>query len=202
MKNLALILALVAAPLSARAALLEVFATARVGAATGKGLGGAQKDNDFFAGAKGATYGAIVGLEVVWMDFFVEHDQFTDFKSVNGTWTQLMIGPHFPFPLNEGLPGTPAKLYADLGAFVGFGFGTGQQIDPPLDDAQISDKGLVAELRVGLDYRANRFMSIGLSFPLGWAYLLKNDLPATETNGHYQSFHAMALGTFTVRLGL
>ncbi len=186
----------------ARAALFELSASLRVGAATGTGIGGAQQDRDFFAGARGATYCARAGLEVLWLRVTLEHDQFTDFSTVTGTWTQLMVGPHFAFPLNEAPPGERPSLYADLGVAVGAGIGTGRQIVPPLDNAQISDRGLMLELQLGIEKRFGRFFGVGISLPLAWGYLVKNDVPANDTSSWYQSFHGMLLGTLTVHIGL
>jgi hypothetical protein len=201
MKNLLAPIALVAAMSStASAAIFELSASLRLGAATGSGLGGAQQENDFFEGTKGTTWGGLVGLEVFFIQLYVEHDQFTDFSDVRGTWTQIMVGPRLGFPLNEVL-GAITGMHADMGLAVGYGFGTGQQIVPPIDDGEISDKGLMLELKVGLEYRFNRFVGVGVSFPVAWGYLVKNDIPITETDGHYHSFHAMALGTITVRAG-
>jgi hypothetical protein len=194
----ALVLAL---PSSAPAAVLELHAALRAGASTGTGIGGAQKDADFFAGARGATYGAVVGLEVLWIDIALAHDQFTDFSTVTGTWTQLTVGPHFAFPLNEPPPGDKPSLYADLGLAAGFGVGTGQQIDPPLDNAQISDKGVMIELKIGIEKRLGKLVGLGLTVPLTWGYMFKNDV-VNDLSNHYQTFHAMALATLTFRVGL
>jgi hypothetical protein len=201
---LAAVLALAAAlhPAAAGAALLELHASLRAGGQTGKGIGGAQKDADFFANASGGVFGAVVGLEILWIDVFIEHDQITNFSDITGTWTQFMVGPHFAFPLEESRPGkAEARTYADLALAVGFGVGTGQQIEPPLDNGEISDKGLMVELRVGVEHRFSRFVGVGLAVPFGWGYMFKNDVLNDEQN-HYQTFHAMALATLNFRIGL
>jgi hypothetical protein len=197
----ALVLVTVLGATPARAALFELHASLRAGAMTGKGIGGEQQDADFFAGARGFAYGAVVGVEILWIDIYVEHDQFTDFSEITGTWTQLMIGPHFAFPLEEPPAGKQARTYADLALSVGFGVGTGQQIMPPLDDGEISDRGVMIELRVGVEHRFNRFLGVGLAFPLAWGYMFKNDV-VNDVKNHYHSFHAMALASLNFRLGL
>ena len=189
-----------AVPASAPAAVLELHAAVRSGASTGTGIGGAQKDADFFAAARGATYGVLVGLEVMWIDISVAHDQFTDFSTVTGTWTQVMAGPHFTFPLEEPKAGELPSTYADLGVAAGFGVGTGQQVDPPLDNAQISDKGGLIELKVGIEKRLGKYVGLGITAPLTWGYMFKNDV-VNDVSNHYQTFHAMVLGTMTVRVG-
>ena len=50
-------LAVLLASSAAHASPLELHADLRVGAASGWGLGGAQKDRDFFDQTKGGTYG-------------------------------------------------------------------------------------------------------------------------------------------------
>ena len=192
-------LALAARP--GEAALFELHASLRAGAQTGKGIGGAQQDADFFARARGAAFGAVVGVEILWIDVYVEHDQLTDFSEITGTWTQFMVGPHFAFPLEEARAGETARTYADLALSVGFGVGTGQQVDPPLDNGQISDKGVMIELRLGVEHRFNRVVGVGLAFPLGWGYMFKNDV-VNDVENHYQTFHVMALGTLNFRIGL
>jgi hypothetical protein len=201
MKKILPLVALLCAASPARAALFELHASLRAGAMTGKGVGGELKDDDFFARAAGATYGAVVGIEILWIDLYVEHDQFTDFSEVQGTWTQFMIGPHFAFPLEEAKPGKTSKTYADLALSAGFGVGTGQQVDPPLDNGEISDKGVMLELRIGIEHRFNRVVGIGLAIPIAWSYMFKNDV-VNDVENHYQSFHVMALGTLNFRLGL
>ena len=187
---------LLLAAVPAHATLLEFHAGLHLGGATGTGVGGDQKDNDFFAGAKGGVYGGSVGLKVLFMDFTIEHDQLTDFSELKGTWTQFMLGPHLAFALS----GPGGKLYADLGFAAGFGVGTGQQIDPPLDNAQISDKGFMLELRAGVEYRISPVFGLGVSVPAAWGYMFKNDV-VNDTSNHYQTFRTMIVGTATLHLG-
>jgi hypothetical protein len=201
MKRLVVVAAILLAAAPARAALFELHASLRAGGMTGKGLGGELKDEDFFARARGFTYGAMVGVEILWIDLTVEHMQFTDFSEVTGTWTQFAIGPHFSFPLEEAQPGKLSKTYADLGVSVGFGLGTGQQVDPPLDNGEISDKGVSLELRIGVEHRFNRVVGIGITVPIAWSYMFKNDV-VNDVENHYQSFRVMALGTLSFRIGL
>ncbi len=196
------IVAVLAAFLCSRpadAALLELHAGLRAGGATGKGIGGAQQDHDFFEGARGGVYGAVVGLEILFIDLWIEHDQLTDFEGLNGTWTQFMAGPHVMF----GLSGGPSpKLFGELALSGGFGLGTGQQIAPPLSNGQVSDKGVMVELRVGLEYRLTEILGIGVALPMAWGYMFKNGVPANDTSNHYTTFRAMLVGTLTVRVGL
>jgi hypothetical protein len=183
-------LSMLAASVASAQKLVEAHAAARAGVATGNGIGGAQKDHDFFSGAKGGTYGLEVGVKVLMIDTRITHDRFV----VGGTWTQLVIGPRIAFPAAGG-------LYADIGAAAGFGVGTGQPIMGSLSNDEITDKGIMVELHAALDYRFEIF-GLGVMIPLGWGYMFKNGVPANDTSNHYTTFRAALLGTLTVRLGL
>jgi hypothetical protein len=190
-----LVLGVLVAAAPAHAGPLELHADLRVGATSGWGIGGAQKEHDFFDQTQGGTFGFLVGLHVLFADVWIEHDQLTDGSSIHGTWTELGLGGGFQLPVQDNL-----ELDFSFGA--AFGVGTGRQISPPLDNAQISDKGFLGEVGVALEYRLGRFIAIGASVPAAWGYMFKNDVPANDTSNHYQTFHVMALGYVKFRLGL
>lgn len=193
------LVALLAAP--THAGIFQFHAQAQGGGMWGKGLGGAQQDNDFFAGAKGGGYGILVGGEVLFIDGWIEHNQYND-GSLSGTWTQLMVGLDVDFELgDEPAPGKEPKTFGEVGVGLGFGMGTGQQVDPPLDNSEISDKGFVAQASVGLDHRLNRVLSIGVTIPVQYGYLFKNDL-ANDVANHYHSIHVTPMAYLRFRLGM
>ena len=196
MRKLGLIVGVLLVCSTAQAKVLELYGQVQGGGQYGKGIAGDQKDNDFFFGAKGASYGALVGAEFMWVDAWVEHNQFTNGSRVTGTWTQFMVGFDYDFPIGDPPgPGQRPKTYAQIALDVGFGMGTGRQVDPPLDNTQITDKGPVGQLAFGAEYRFNRVMSLGMSVPIEYAYLYKN-VPgsvANDSSQWYHSVHAMAL---------
>jgi hypothetical protein len=177
----------------AEAKIFDVYAQAQGGAAAGKGLGGAQKDADFFDGATpSGAYGVLVGAEVLFIDGWVEHIQLND-GSLTGTWTRIMVGLDVDFALGDGETDDqgkekPPTTFAELGVGIGFGMGTGQQVEPPLDNAQISDKGFVAQVTLGVDRKLGGLMSIGLAVPIAYGYLFKNDI-ANDQSNHYHTLH-------------
>ncbi len=196
---LALAVVLAAAP--AAAGPFELHADLRVGAASGYGLGGDQKDNDFFDHTKGGAYGVLVGMRVLFFEASIEHDQFTDFSSVKGTWTELDAGIGIAIAVDDVLRGESNKLFVNVGLDLGAGFGTGRQISPPLDNAQISDKGVLLNAHIGIEYRVLPFLALAAEFPAGWGYMLKNDVPANLDGSSYTTFHFMILGVVRGRLG-
>ena len=92
----------------------------------------------------------------------------------------------------DGGPENPTKLYGEVGLAVGYGLGTGRQVDPPLDNAQITDKGPLFQVAFGVDYRMSRVVSIGVTLPVTFAYLYKQGSVVTDTTRWYQSLHGDA----------
>ncbi len=167
------------------------------GGAGGVGVAGGAKDNAFSTGARGATYGALVGAEILFLDAWIDHHQFTD-GSLIGTWTQFMAG--FDVDIELGKPplkpgakaGTKlgrAKGYVEAGLGFGFGLGTGQQVELPLDNAQITDKAFLIEARFGAGYNLNRVMAVGFTLPVSYGYMFKSGpgVVANDDGNQYQA---------------
>src|ERR1700742_3134721 len=182
----------------ASADVLSVFAEADGGAVDGKAIAGspAIKNSAFFANAPHIDYGALVGVEVFsFLDGWIQHHQFTDGSRI-ATWTQFGLGLHL---VNE--LGDIRQQKAHEGGFLElsgggwFGVGTGQQVMPPLDNAQITDKALLLEGRVGLGKHLSEAFDLGISVPVSWGYFFKNGNGATvnDSSTHYRSVQAEAL---------
>src|SRR5690349_7966363 len=147
--TLAAFVALCAAPAAARADIISVLAQVHGGGSAGRGLGGDRKDEAFHDGASGGTYGAKLGVEILFIDVWVGHDQYRDADRLLGTWTTFMSGFDVEFDLGSTKGGTRndrgevdggfSSGYAEFGMGAGFGLGTGQQVDPPLDNGQLTD---------------------------------------------------------------
>lgn len=195
-------LALAAAPATAGAGLLELTAQLQTGGQGGTGVFGGQKDNAFHAGAAPFQYGAIVGVEFMFVDVWVEHNQTFDGSTVDGTWTQFMTGIDFSIDVGNTLldpkkKDSPTKSFVELGAAIGYGVGTGQQVDPPLDRSELTDQGFVAQVSLDFGYRLNSVMSLGLHIPLQFGYIIKTGAGvANDEENHYGSVHGAALVNF------
>ena len=175
--------ALCAAPAVAGADLLSLYGQVHAGGSSGKGLGGDLKDEAFHANAEGATYGFKLGAEIAQLDVWIQHDQYYNDGGVHGTWTQLMTG--FDLELDVG------SVYLELGTGAGLALGTGQQVDPPLDDGEITDKGIIVEARGGLGYRLAPALSIGATLPVQAGYLVKSG-PGTDVTGLSRGYTEMS----------
>jgi len=212
---LALLAATLLVPATASADVLSMRIEAHTGPAGGNGVSGDRKDEAFHDGASGLSYGFIVGLEALWIDVWVEHNQYQDSDGLAGTWTQFMTGIDYRFDLGEKTRGGSfdadgkitgdnlySPLFAELGAGVGFGVGTGQQIMPPLDNSEISDKGFLLQGHLGVAYRLSRLMSLGAVVPVQTALMFKNDdgAAANDLSTQYRSLQYAFLLNFRINL--
>ncbi|HSS00298.1 MAG TPA: hypothetical protein VLM79_24740 [Kofleriaceae bacterium] len=184
-----------AAPASAD--VLKLFVEADGGGAYGKGTSGDPviKDSAFFAKAPHLVYGGLIGAEFLFLDAWIQHHQLTDGDRI-ATWTQLGAGVHGTIDF-----GDPKQQKAHEGGFfefgVGawFGLGTGQQVMPPLDNAQITDKAFLLEGRLGAGKHLSNIFDIGVAVPVSWGYFFKNGNGAAvnDVSTHYQAIQGEAL---------
>ncbi len=172
---------------TASADIFKLFAEADVGAMDGKGISGDQKDSAFFKNPHGA-YGALIGAELVFVDAWIEHHQYYGHNDVAdsgklSTWTQFGLGLHFTMGLADDKDQKAGRGgFAEMAVGGWFGIGTGQQVQLPIDNAQLSDKGFLAEVRFGVGTHLNKVFDFGLSVPLSYGYFFKQGNGATANN--------------------
>jgi hypothetical protein len=196
MKRLAFALILLLASTSARAEVFALFAQANLGFSAGSSLGGDQDDTNFFQRTKGFAYGAVVGAQVLFLRFWIDHQEYTNFSDFKGTWTQFMLGGEFGLPLGEVLP---VDFGIRFGA--GYGIGTGQQAVPPLNNGDVSDRGIVLEVAPAIRYKFASVLALGFELPIAFSFLTKTDAPIT-TSDKYTSFGVKGLVFLEVSVGL
>lgn len=192
--SFAVVLAM-AAPASAD--VLKLFAEVHGGGGFGTATSGdpVVKDSAFFSKAPHLAYGALVGAEFLFLDGWIQHHQFTDGSRI-ATWTQFGVGVHGTIDT-----GDPKQQKAHEGGYfefgVGgwFGVGTGQQVMPPLDNAQITDKAFLVEGRVGAGKHLSSVFDFGLTVPVSWGYFFKNGngAAANDVSTHYRGVQGEAL---------
>jgi hypothetical protein len=192
---MALVLAARATP--AAADVLKLFIEADGGGVVGQGTSGDQviKDSAFFKQAPHVAYGGLIGAELMFLDLLIQHHQFTDGSRI-ATWTQFGLAAHVTFDF-----GTPEQQKAHEGGFFEVsgggwvGLGTGQQVSPPLDNAQITDKAVLVEGRAGVGTHLSSVFDLGIQVPVSWGYFFKNGNGAAINNAstHYQGIQAEGL---------
>jgi hypothetical protein len=205
----AVVVGLAALSRGASADVLSMRAEAHGGGAGGLGVAGDRKDDAFQNNARGGAYGALVGIEFLFVDAWVQHHQYSD-GSLIGTWTQFMAGLDVNLDIGGGekLPGskdpeakTKPKGYVELGLGVGFGVGTNRQVDPPLDNSEVSDKGFLAEAHISAGAHLTQQISLGVTLPVTAGYYFMSDEGAANVTGtHYQAIEAALLVNFRLKL--
>lgn len=187
------------APSMAEAGVFKLWAEADGGGVAGKRLAGdmANENKAFFEEAPHGAYGVNVGAQFLFFDAVIQHHQFRNGDRV-ATWTQFGAG--LRFELDMGSPTKEEKKagkggYIELATNLFFGLGTGQQVEPPLSNDEISDKGFLLEGRLGFGKHLNKVFDIGVAFPISYSYLFKNGGGAAvnDTTTHYQSIQGEAL---------
>jgi hypothetical protein len=191
----ALAIALTAAPVSAD--VLKVYGAAQGGGMFGKGVGGdaTAQENSFFAQAKGGAYGAVVGGRLLFIDAHISHHQYPHDGTIS-TWTQFNAG--LDFEVDTGGPDAKKNKtggYVEIGAWIGFGVATGAQVDPPLDNSEVSDKGFMLQGRFGFGKHLSKNFDIGLQVPASWGYIFRSGdgAAANDASSQYQSIQLEAL---------
>jgi hypothetical protein len=199
--RLALAIAMLLVPARASADILKLFAEGHGGAMFGEGTGGDQKDSAFFAHARHPTYGALVGAEFLIFDAWIQHHQYTNGSEL-ATWTQFGAGIHTQMNLGSEAEKKAGKgTYLDFGAGTWFGVGTGRQVMPPLDNAQITDKGFLVEGRLGYGWHLSGSWDFGIVAPVSYGFFFKQGA-ANDVNNHYQGVQVEVLASLRLSIGL
>src|ERR1043165_4505456 len=134
LRRVTLLLVLLAAAAPAQADVLLIYGNLYAGGQAGKGLGGDQKENDFFQNAPNGAYGASVTGRFLFFAAEISHHQYSFFGGEDEnslrTWTQFSAGVDFDVHLGTELEKKAHKgKYLNFAALAGFGVGTGQQVD-------------------------------------------------------------------------
>ncbi len=189
----ALVLACVLCPAVASADVFKLIGEVHGGGMYGQGLSGTQKDTDFFQKSPHALYGALIGAELLFFDAWIQHHQYTDGSRLT-TWTQFGLGMHFMIENGtEQERKDRSNSYIELGTGLFYGLGTGQQVMPPLDAAQLSDQAFLLEGRFGFGKHLNKVFDIGVEVPLTYGFFFKSNLPANNTDNQYRGWAIEAL---------
>jgi hypothetical protein len=158
----------------------------------------------FFEQSKGPTYGLLAGGRLLFVDVNILHQQYPQAHQLT-TWTQFNAG--LDFEVNTGSEEDKKQHkggYVEIGAWVGFGIATGAQVQPPLDNAQVSDKGFMAMGRLGFGKHLSSVFDIGLQIPATWGYIFRNGggAAANDPSSQYQMMNVEGLLVLRANVGL
>ncbi|HWO25219.1 MAG TPA: hypothetical protein VNO30_41050 [Kofleriaceae bacterium] len=197
-----LVLSFTLAGLTARADadVFKLYGDVNLGGVGGVGLSGdpvngPDGDTAFFANAPHGVYGLRLGARLLIIDAAIQHHQLTNGARIS-TWTQFALGIGIQPELgDEKAKKAHTNGFLDIGLNVGFGLGTGQQVDPPLSNDEITDKGFIVEGRLAFGKHLNKVLDLGFVVPASWGYMFKNgfDTAANDVSTHYRSFQVAGL---------
>jgi hypothetical protein len=208
------LLVLVTAASSARADVFTLSGDLHGGGMVGRGTSGddAVRDQAFFARVPSLTYGATVGARFLFLGATILHHQYVGprisdegmgEKPSLATWTQFTAGVDFTVDLGDDKQKKEKKGgFLQVAAGAGFGVGTGQQVDPPLDNKQVDDKAFLLEAKLGYGKHVGKHTDFGVLVPVTYGYFFKNGVPANMLENHYQGLHVEVLLFLRLRVKL
>jgi hypothetical protein len=192
----ALVVALLLHGAAAEARVMDLRAGLRAGGMVGWGT--RSNTPDFFEKTRGGGAGFEIGFKLLVFDFSANFFQVLDSSGTAGTLTQLLFGTVIDIPVGRlRLRDGDSRQILRPAVAGGFGFGTPGPVDPPLNAAQISDKGLLANFKMEYEFFLNPFMAVGAQALFGYHHFIFGSDVATNSSG----YHLMGLATFNFHLG-
>jgi hypothetical protein len=195
--------ALAARPAQAR--LIDLRADVRGGGFTG--WGNTANTPDFFERRGGGGLGAEVGVKLLIFDVSANFFQVLGGNGAEATLTQLLAGINLDVPLGNdkfqsGIDRGHNKNILHPLANFGFALGTPEPIHPPLDNAQISHKGLVTNVGLGYEHFLTGVIAVGAEVDYGYHYFVGGGQTMMAANQTYSSGTQLAgYATLTFHLG-
>ena len=167
------------------------------------GWGTTPNTPDFFDTTRGGGVGFNLGLKLLIFDFSTNFFQTFDSSGAAGTLVQFLLGTEVDIPLGEAkLPDGQSQQVLEPEIAGGFGFGTPGPVNPPLNDSQVSAKGVVVNATVGYEYYFNPFVAVGAKGTFGYHYFLGGDVVnSSSVQDHSSGYQVAGLGTITFHLG-
>lgn len=193
---------------SASADAFKLYAEVHAGGTLGTGLTGDRKDDAFFKRAAPPTYGILLGGRFLIVNAQIQHHQFArlgsggEAESDLSTWTQFDLGLGFTAEMGAKPPKQPGEKeppksgsFLGLGFNVGFGVGTGEQVEPPLSNDEVTDKGFLVEGRLDFGKHLSDVFDAGLQIPISYGYFFKSGegAAANDVSTQYQGLQGSAL---------
>jgi len=185
---------------TAQARLIDLHAGVEAGGMGGWGT--TANTPDFFGHSRGGAVGFDLGLKLLVFDLGVDFTQILDGSGAAGTLTQFRLGFVIDIPVGPtNLPNGQSANIVRPSVVGGFAFGTPGPVSPPLDAAQVSDKGVVTWGRLEYEHFFNDFLGVGAKGQFGWHYFL-GGTAVNSSQAHSQGYQAAGFATATFHLGI
>jgi hypothetical protein len=191
--------ALLLMPRAGEARIMDLRAGGRAGGLFGWGT--TSGTPDFFDETRGGGVGFELGFKFLVFDLSANFLQVINGGGTVGTLTQFLLATEIDIPVGHTkMSDGHSRQILRPSVGGGFGFGTPGPVDPPLNAAQISNKGLVAQGKFGYEFFLNPFMGFGGEGIFGYHYFIDGQV-AANSQDHSSGFHMMLLANFTFHLG-
>jgi hypothetical protein len=190
---------------SAEARLIDLRAGVIAGGITG--WGATSNTPDFFDRRQAPGLGVDVGVKLLIFDVSANFFQLIDSNGRAGTLTQILAGVNIDVPVGHdkfqtGIDRGHNKNILHPLAEIGFAAGTPEPINPPLNNAQISDKGLVTYVGLGFEHFLTGIIAVGAEADYGYHYFTGGGKTMMAANQLYSSGTQLAgFATLTFHLG-
>lgn len=200
--------ALAAAALAARPAqarLLDLRAGLQAGGMAGWGT--TANTPDFFERRRGPGLGLEVGARLLILDFSIRYTQLFDGNGRNGAFLQGLVGIAVDVPVGnqlfkDGIMKGKSQNIIRPTAGIGGGLGTPEPIDPPLDNAQISDKGIFPYVGAGYEHFINEFLGVGAQLDFAYHYFIGGGQSMRSAQDYSTGYHYSGFATLMFHLGV
>jgi hypothetical protein len=170
------------------------------------GWGQTPNTPDFFDRRKGPGLGLELGVKLLIFDLSGSFVQIFDSSGRAGTLSQVLIGVNIDVPVGndkfqEGVERGKSRNIIRPIANIGAAAGTPEPVRPPLDNAQISSKGLVSYWGVGYEHFLNEFIGVGAQAFFGYHYFIDGGMSDSGAQTHSAGYQLTGFATFTFHLG-
>jgi hypothetical protein len=191
----------------AEARLIDLHAGAIAGGITGWGTTAGTPD--FFQRRKGPGAGVEVGAKLLIFDLSASFLQIFDGSGRAGTLTQVLLGVNIDVPVGnqkfqDGVERGKSRNILRPIANVGGALGSPEPVHFPVDNAQISSKGIVSYWGLGYEHFLNEFVGVGAVANFGYHYFIgggKSEDPSVLNQTHSAGYQLTGFATLTFHLG-
>jgi hypothetical protein len=184
---------------------VDLHGSVLVGGTTGGGT--ARGAPDFFDASEGFASGVNLGVRLFVVDFSIRFLQMIDSHGAASTLSTALLGSSLEIPLVGGgqdISGRPRRIEVVLrpGLGAGFALGTPAPVHLPIDNAQLSAKGLLVQGSCGIERLFGPYFGIGATLEGGYHYLFGQSATLNSGSDRSQGWQLAIFTMFTGHFGV